>query len=94
MTAMENSDYTQHSLNRVEEFVLDSLQTEASADEIADKILSSLQSEVDYHLKAMNKASAVIALLKGNKSNISVANGTDWADFWNTEDKIVFSENC
>ena len=70
----------------------------ASADEIADAIQLTLQEEVDYHMEAMNKASDVLARLKARRKspNISFANATDWADFWNSqpgsnEQTITFS---
>ena len=61
MTAMANSDYSAYSIERLKEWVNDALQTEASADEIADAIQLTLQEEVDYHMQAMNKASDVLA---------------------------------
>ena len=87
MTAMANSDYSAYSIERLKEWVNDALQTEASADEIADAIQLTLQEEVDYHMQAMNKASDVLAHLKARKrtSNISFAKSTDWADFWNSQ---------
>ena len=87
MTAMANSDYSAYSIERLKEWVNDALQTEASADEIADAIQLALQEEVDYHMQAMNKASDVLARLKAKRKapNISFANATDWADFWNSQ---------
>ena len=98
MTAMANSDYSAYSIERLKEWVSDALQTEVSADEIADAIQLTLQEEVDYHMEAMNKASDVLARLKARRKspNISFANATDWADFWNSqpgsnEQTITFS---
>jgi len=87
MTAMANSDYSAYSIERLKEWVNDALQTEASADEIADAIQLTLQEEVDYHMQAMNKASDVLAHLKAKRktSNISFAKSNDWADFWNSQ---------
>ena len=87
MTAMANSDYSAYSIERLKEWVNDALQTEASADEIADAIQLTLQEEVDYHMEAMNKASDVLARLKAKRkaSNISFAKASDWADFWNSQ---------
>ena len=87
MTAMANSDYSAYSIERLKEWVSDALQTEVSADEIADAIQLTLQEEVDYHMEAMNKASDVLARLKAKRkaSDISFARASDWADFWNSQ---------
>lgn len=87
MTAMANSDYKNYSVDKVREWVHDVLQTEATSEEIADAILDELQYEVEYHMEAMNKASDVLARLKAKRKapNISFANATDWADFWNSQ---------
>ena len=87
MTAMANSDYSAYSIERLKEWVNDALQTEASADEIADAIQLTLQEEVDYHMEAMNKASDVLARLKAKRKapDISFARASDWADFWNSQ---------
>lgn len=87
MTAMANSDYSAYSIERLKEWVNDALQTEASADEIADAIQLALQEEVDYHMEAMNKASDVLARLKAKRKapDISFAKASDWADFWNSQ---------
>ena len=98
MTAMANSDYSAYSIERLKEWVSDALQTEVSADEIADAIQLTLQEEVDYHMEAMNKASDVLARLKAKRKapDISFARASDWADFWNSqpgsnEQTITFS---
>ena len=87
MTVMANSDYSAYSIERLKEWVNDALQTEASADEIADAIQLALQEEVDYHMEAMNKASDVLARLKAKRKapDISFAKASDWADFWNSQ---------
>ena len=87
MTAMANSDYSAYSIERLKEWVSDALQTEVSADEIADAIQLTLQEEVDYHMEAMNKASDVLARLKAKRKapDISFAKASDWADFWNSQ---------
>jgi|TARA_R100000030_G_scaffold68104_1_gene52003 hypothetical protein len=87
MTAMANSDYSAYSIERLKEWVSDALQTEVSADEIADAIQLTLQEEVDYHMEAMNKASDVLARLKAKRKapDISFARASDWADFWNSQ---------
>ena len=87
MTAMAASDYKNYSVDKVREWVHDVLQTEATSEEIADAILDELQYEVEYHMEAMNKASDVLARLKAKRKapNISFANATDWADFWNSQ---------
>ena len=83
---MENSDYTEYSIERLQDWVSDALQTEATGEEIADAIITVLQQEVEYHMAAMNKASSVLAYLKGNrKTGTSFAKGSDWADFWNSQ---------
>ena len=86
MTAMANSDYKNYSVDKVREWVQDALQTEATGEEIADAILDELQYEVEYHMEAMNKASTVLARLKGNRQkSVSFAKGRDWSDFWNSQ---------
>ena len=87
MTAMANSDYKNYSVDKVREWVQDALQTEATGEAIADAILDELQHEVEYHMESMNKASDVLARLKAKRKapNISFANATDWADFWNSQ---------
>ena len=87
MTAMANSDYSAYSIERLKDWVNDALQTEASADEIADAIQLTLQEEVEYHMQAMNKASDVLARLKAKRKapDISFARASDWADFWNSQ---------
>ncbi len=86
MISMENSDYTDYSMERLKDCVTDTLQTEASGDEIADAIITCLQDEVNYHMEAMNKASTVLARLKGNRQkSVSFAKGRDWTDFWNSQ---------
>ena len=87
MTAMANSDYSAYSIERLKEWVSDALQTEVSADEIADAIQLTLQEEVEYHMQAMNKASDVLARLKAKRKapDISFARASDWADFWNSQ---------
>lgn len=98
MTAMEDFDYKNYSVDKVREWVHDVLQTEATSEEIADVILDELQYEVEYHMEAMNKASSVLARLKAKRKapDISFAKASDWADFWNSqpgpnEQTITFS---
>ena len=98
MTAMEDFDYKNYSVDKLREWVHDVLQTEATSEEIADVILDELQYEVEYHMEAMNKASSVLARLKAKRKapDISFAKASDWADFWNSqpgpnEQTITFS---
>ena len=98
MTAMEDFDYKNYSVDKLREWVHDVLQTEATSEDIVDVILDELQYEVEYHMEEMNKASSVIARLKAKRKapDISFAKGSDWADFWNSqpgsnEQTITFS---
>ena len=86
MISMKNSEYTEYSIERLQDWVGDALQTEATGEEIADAIITVLQQEVEYHMAAMNKASSVLAHLKGNRrKSVAFAKASDWADFWNSQ---------
>ena len=92
---MENSDYTEYSIERLQDWVSDALQTQATGDEIADAIVTVLQQEVEYHMEAMNKASTVLARLRGSRrtgstlphtnKDVALYGSSDWADFWNSQ---------
>lgn len=61
---MENSNYTEYTLDSLRDWVHDAVNTDATPEQIVEAIVSGLQENVDYHMRQMNKNAETIALLK------------------------------
>lgn len=64
MIVMENSNYTEYTLDSLRDWVHDAVNTDATPEQIVEAIVSGLQENVDYHMRQMNKNAETIALLK------------------------------
>ena len=78
-------DYNAYSLQHLEEWVFDSLNTESTPQEIYDVILSCVKSNIDYHKKYYEKNVEFLKLM--GVDNININNNTskqDWDGFWDS----------
>ncbi len=66
MIVMEPFNYTEYSLESLNDWVHDAMNTDATPEQIVKTIIDALQENVDYHMEQMNKNAYTIALLKKN----------------------------
>ena len=64
---MESFNYTNYSLEHLQEWVHDAINTDATPEQIVDAIIKALQENVNYHTEQLNKNAHAIALLKNSK---------------------------
>lgn len=85
---LSKDTYKNYSLENLKVWVQDALGSEASAAEIADVIVETLEEEMAYHRMLGDHAADVLRRLKGDKiavlPNASHPEVTraDWSDFW------------
>ena len=60
------NDYKNYSLEKLSEFVQDSLQTEATPKEIYDTIITTLKKEVSYHDVCKRQAQDILDLMQND----------------------------
>jgi len=85
---LSKDTYKNYSLENLKVWVQDALGSEASAAEIADVIVETLEEEMAYHRMLGDHAADVLRRLKGDKiavlpnSSDSGVTRADWNDFW------------
>jgi hypothetical protein len=66
---MTDFDYKKHSLQRLEDWVCDAMDTaDASPQEIYDTIIGMVEEQVKYYKKGFDKSTDLLSLLKGHRS--------------------------
>ena len=73
-----DSDYKDHSLKQLGEFVDDAINSEATPKEVRDSIVNTVREQIDYHLKCIDKASEFLALLKHHDKTMPQAQDPDF----------------
>ena len=74
-------DYKAYSLQQLEEWIYDSLNTESTPQEIFDVIVSCAKSNVEYHKENLDRNLEFLKLI--GVSNIDTnTSKKDWDDFW------------
>lgn len=66
-----DKNYTKHSLEKVQEWIRDSIDAEATPKEIYDAIVSAMTEDYDYHQRYAQKCKDLLDLLTGMKSHSS-----------------------
>ena len=85
---LSKDNYKNYSLEQLKVWVQDALSSEASATEIADVIVETLEEEMAYHRMLGDHAADVLRRLKGDKiavlpnSSHPEVTRADWNDFW------------
>ena len=90
-----------YSLNNLEEWIEDALESEATPEEVYDTIVNTIHRKIIYHNKCMKDCQEVLDLLnmksriKYRDNVISFSDVThsrkDWDAFWKSEDFILYS---
>lgn len=62
------SDYSNYSLNNLNDWLHDALDSDATIEEIYRCINDTIQEKIDYHQKCVNRAKELQTKLKGNNS--------------------------
>lgn len=61
-------DYTKHSLEKIQEWIRDAIDTNANPHEIYDAIVSAMKEDFEYHQMYSEKCEELLNLLKGVKT--------------------------
>lgn len=86
---MVNFDYKEFSLKNLRDVLGEVIdQDDCNPEEIARSIIDACETNIDYHLKAVNKAAETIAKLKGLLKENMITEATtqaEWEDFWKSD---------
>ena len=74
-------DYKAYSLQQLEEWIYDSLNTESTPQEIFDVIVSCAKSNVEYHKENLDRNLEFLKLIGVSNINTNTSK-KDWDDFW------------
>lgn len=74
-------DYKAYSLQQLEEWIYDSLNTESTPQEIFDVIVSCAKSNVEYHKEHLDRNLEFLKLIGVSNINTNTSK-KDWDDFW------------
>ena len=64
---MNSEDYKNYSLRNLKEWVEDSLNSESTPIEIYSCVINTLQENINFHQKSLNRVSEVLSLFKNTK---------------------------
>ena len=86
---MGNFDYKEFSLKNLRDVLGEVIdQDDCNPEEIARSIIDACETNIDYHLKAVNKAAETIPKLKGLLKENMITEATtqaEWEDFWKSD---------
>ena len=86
---MVNFDYKEFSLKNLRDVLGEVIdQDDCNPEEIARSIIDACETNIDYHLKAVNKAAETISKLKGLLKENMITEATtqaEWEDFWKSD---------
>lgn len=74
---MTNDEYKNYSLGKLNEFVLDALQSEATPDEIYNSIIKTIKDELNYHDVCKRHAEKLLNMLQGDRDLGFMTSGLD-----------------